>query len=572
LATNELSAARVDLVLLWHMHQPDYRDAVDGSHRLPWVYLHAIKDYADMAAHLERHAGVRAVVNFVPVLLDQLDDYARQFAEGHVRDPLLEALRTPDFGAIGPVERARLFEQCFHGNHERMVAPYPQYRRLHDLYRFAGREDPPCHEYLSDAYLADLLTWFHLVWIGESERRSNPLYGRLMSKGLGFTPADRRELFDAIGAIVCRLCERYRALARDGRVELSTTPHAHPIAPLLIDFECARDSIPDAPLPADPCYPGGAERVQWHLRSAVGSHARRFGSEPHGLWPAEGAVSEPFLAEAASAGMRWAASSETVLASSLAASGLEMDADRGWLYRGWRLPSAPGLTLYFRDELLSDRIGFEFSKWHGRDAAANIVGELERIGAAAQGGRVPTVLIALDGENAWEYYPFNGYYFFEEFYGALERHGGIRTRTLSDCAADPDCPTSELPRLLAGSWVHGTLSTWIGSPEKNRAWELLCEAKRAFDEAMRGGALAGAAAEAARRQMAACEGSDWFWWLGPHNPAPAVRSFDELFRHNLRRLYEMIDRDPPAILEEPLCAGGGDPETGGVMRRAAPGA
>ena len=82
----------VDLVFLWHMHQPDYRDYSSGDFVLPWTYLHAMKDYTDMAYHLERHPKVRAVVNFVPVLLDQLEDYADQFATGQLRDPLLRML------------------------------------------------------------------------------------------------------------------------------------------------------------------------------------------------------------------------------------------------------------------------------------------------------------------------------------------------------------------------------------------------------------------------------------------------------------------------------------------------
>ena len=46
-------AARLPVVVLWHMHQPQYRDALTGEYGLPWTYLHAIKDYIDMAAHLE---------------------------------------------------------------------------------------------------------------------------------------------------------------------------------------------------------------------------------------------------------------------------------------------------------------------------------------------------------------------------------------------------------------------------------------------------------------------------------------------------------------------------------------
>ena len=66
------SAARLPVVLLWHMHQPQYRDAISGQYVLPWTYLHAIKDYTDMAAHLEANPSARAVVNFSPVLIEQL--------------------------------------------------------------------------------------------------------------------------------------------------------------------------------------------------------------------------------------------------------------------------------------------------------------------------------------------------------------------------------------------------------------------------------------------------------------------------------------------------------------------
>ena len=104
----------VDLVLAWHMHQPDYRDSATGEFRLPWVYLHAIKGYSDMAGHLERHPGVRVVVNFVPVLLDQLSDYAAQFASGALRDPLLRLLARSEATALSRAERSFAIELCFH--------------------------------------------------------------------------------------------------------------------------------------------------------------------------------------------------------------------------------------------------------------------------------------------------------------------------------------------------------------------------------------------------------------------------------------------------------------------------
>lgn len=557
--------ANLDLVLLWHMHQPDYRDAADGRFLLPWVYLHAIKDYADMVAHVERHPAIRAVFNFVPVLLEQVEDYARQIDTGQCRDPLLELLAVADLDALDAERRELILDSCFHSSHETMLSPYPAYRRLLEIFRAAGGEVRTAAPYLSGAYFSDLITWYHLAWIGEADRRTDPLFARLLAKATGFTRDDRLELFGAIGRILSGLLARYRALAEAGRIELSTTPGTHPIGPLLLDFGCARDTLPEAPLPASPGYPGGSARLDWHLASAVESHRRRFGLAPAGLWPAEGAVSRPFVERLQPAGLRWTASSESVLANSLDPA--VRAAGRQWLYRPWRVEGVPGVAMVFRDERLSDQIGFEYSKWHGLDAANHLIGELERIADGAAPGETPLVLIAMDGENAWEYFPYNGYYFFEELYGALARHPRIRTRTMTEALSDParDCAT--LPRLVAGSWVMGTLSTWIGEPAKNAAWDLLCDAKRAFDDVV-GAGIEPHRRELLERQLAACEGSDWFWWLGSYNPATAVERFDRLFRHNLRRLYEMLDRPVPKAVDRELASGGGHAESGGTMRRA----
>ncbi len=562
----------LDLVFLWHMHQPDYRDhgGPDDAvtFRLPWVYLHATKDYADMASHLERHPSMRCVVNFVPVLLDQIEDYVDQFATHTFRDPLLRLLATPDLDAISEADRLLLLDTCFKSNHVTMLAPFPRYKRLHDLFLSLSNEGDAPLAYLSGAYFSDLVTWYHLAWTGETERRRNPLLPGLMTKGEGYTADDRQALLKVIGEIISGIIPRYRALAARGQIELSATPETHPLSPLLIDFKCARESVPDAPLPNAAAYPGGHTRVQAQIRDAQGSHAARFDAPPVGMWPAEGAISEPFVRHLASAGVRWIASGEGVLRGSLAISGIEGERATSAAYRPWQLEGAPGLTLFFRDERLSDLIGFDYAKWHGRDAAGHLVRELEAIAAAAPEGEPPLVGIILDGENAWEHYPYNAYYFFDDLYALLAEHPSIRTTTYAE-ALDSHLPPSQLPRLRAGSWVYGTLSTWIGDTQKNRAWDLLCTAKQSYDLVMASGRLSAEQAANATHQLAICESSDWFWWFGDYNPAPAVESFDRLYRHNLARLYRLLQLAPPAKLEIPISAGAHNSvSTSGAMRRA----
>jgi alpha-amylase/alpha-mannosidase (GH57 family) len=506
------------------------------------------------------------VVNFVPVLLDQIDDYCQQIDTGNYRDPLLRLLVEPDLDHIGMADRRLLLETCFRSNHTTMLAPFPHYLRLHKLHGQIVREGEGALAYLSGAYYADLVTWYFLAWSGETERRRQPLLADLMTKGQGYGLDDRKQLMAWVCDTLKKIVPRYRALAERGQIELSATPHTHPLGPLLLDFAVAQESQPEAPLPQSIGYPGGRSRLEAHIENAKSSHAERFGAPPTGMWPAEGAVSTALAGLFAQHGNRWLASGEGVLRNSLLSA--KLPAERA-AYRPWQLADAPGLTLFFRDERLSDLLGFEYAKWHGRDAARHFVGQLELIMSQAPAGETPVVGVVLDGENAWEHYPYNAYYFFDDLYTLLEQHPSIRTTTYGEIVGrQSPPPAGMLPRLTAGSWVYGTLSTWIGDADKNRAWDLLCEAKHSYDIVMASGRLDAGETAAAQAQLAVCESSDWFWWFGDYNPAPAVASFDQLYRHNLANLYRLLKLTPPADLALPISAGSTVATEDGTMRRA----
>lgn len=564
--------AKLDLVILWHMHQPDYRDSETGEFVLPWVYLHAIKDYTDMAHHLEMHPGIRLVVNFVPVLLDQLEDYCRQFAEGTIRDPLLRLLATPDLNQISREERTLILKSCFLSNHETMLKPYPAYQVLRNIYDDMQALGDKEMVYASGQYLADLLMWYHLAWTGESVRRTNKNVIELMSKGKHFSFEDRISLFNLVGELIGNLIPRYRKLAESGQIELSTTPHYHPLAPLLIDFNSARDSLPNAVLPASANYPGGRERVAFHVKSAVTSHSKRFSAKPAGIWPAEGAVSDTFVQILAENGARWVASGQGVLANSLQKSypNQPLPGGSAYLYQPYRFDAGGSSTLcFFRDDQLSDLIGFEYAKWFGRDAAQNFIDRLEHIRHMKHEVADPVVSVILDGENAWESYPYNGYYFLNDLYELLEQHSEIHTTTFqSYIDKQQNTHIKSLPTLCAGSWVYGNFSTWVGDAAKNTAWDLLCAAKRTYDLVMQSQRLTKKEKEAANRQLASCESSDWFWWFGDYNSPTSVESFDQLFRKNLTNLYKLLKIPVPANVFEPISHGGVASGESGTMRRA----
>jgi alpha-amylase/alpha-mannosidase (GH57 family) len=560
-------AERMDVILCWHMHQPEYRDLRSGQYQFPWTYLHAVKDYIDMAAHLEAHVEARAVVNFAPVLLEQIADYAAQLEDylgrgSAIRDPLLAALAEPPMPA-SPDVRIALMKQCLRANRKRIIERFPAYGRLAAIAEWV-QEHPDTMMYLSNQFLIDLVVWYHLGWIAETVRRADPRVQQLQEKAHGFTVRDRRELLGIQLDMLRSVVPRYRRLAEAGRVELAMSPYAHPILPLLLDIRAGAETQPEAHLPLIDAYPGGRERARWQLQHGRKVFEHHFGIAPAGCWPSEGALSDATLEVLAKEGFRWSASGESVLRNSIGAGGARPP-DHTCLHRVYRFADN-AVDCFFRDDGLSDLIGFTYSEWHAEDAVANLVHHLENIKAACANCRDCAIVIILDGENAWEYYPENGYYFLDALYRELSRHPGFALGTFSGFLDARHPQRAHLASLKAGSWVYGTLSTWIGSPDKNRGWEMLAEAKREYDRVVASGTLAPGIAERALMQLAACEGSDWFWWFGDYNPAQSVSDFERLFRLHLSNLYQLLGAEPPAYLSESFTRGTGTPERGGVMR------
>src|SRR6476660_4056498 len=98
-----------DIAILWHMHQPFYEDLVTREHILPWVRLHALKDYYGMVAVLREFPEVRATFNLVPSLLVQLE----AFAADRARDRALEVSLKPA-DALDPADAQFMLDTFFH--------------------------------------------------------------------------------------------------------------------------------------------------------------------------------------------------------------------------------------------------------------------------------------------------------------------------------------------------------------------------------------------------------------------------------------------------------------------------
>ncbi len=567
----------VNFVLCWHMHQPWYQEGIDGDYKLPWVYLHAIKDYEDMVAHLEAHPDMHVVVNFAPVLLEQLDDYAAQLKNwldsGQVmKDPMLNLLAGTKPIPESPLERYQLLCDCQKANAEKMIDPYPDFKRLLEPFKlmFPGgtcdQHDTGCLQYLNSQYYIDVLVWYHIAWLGHSLKQTQTSID-LIKKAKMFDQADRRALLQLFYDCISNLIPRYRKLAEDGQIELSMTPYGHPIIPLLNDIGNMSCAQPEAPTPTCIVYPDGLERSRWHIQQGIDCFEHYFGLRPQGIWLSEGAISDDAVALIEEFDFKWTASGEGVWRNSMQLS--EHDPEKINSKRALFHPhilKGYKPKLFFRDDGLSDLIGFEYSKMNSVDAANDLVNHLVNIADfLGDSANRHVVSVILDGENAWEYYPHNGYYFLDHLYETLSNHHLVRATTFSQLTDNTN--THELESLCAGSWVYGSFSTWIGEPDKNRAWDRLIEAKQAYDEVMLDGKLNDEEAAQAVRQLAICEGSDWFWWFGEKNASESVNDFDHLFRAQLKNLYTLLKLEAPANLDEPLSVGGGNSENAGTMVR-----
>ena len=255
---------KLKLVLCWHMHQPEYRDLQTGEFKLPWTYLHVIKDYVDMVAHLEAVPEAKAVVNFAPILLEQIEEYANQ-VNGYlhndhaITDPLLAALVAPTIPE-DPEDRLKLVKDCMRANRDRQINRYPAFKKLVEMTEWLEQHyGSLC--YVNAQFINDILVWYHLAWMGETVKLTDSRVKYLIEKGSGYTLHDRVEIVQIIGELLENVIRRYKVLARKGQIELSVTPYAHPIMPLLLDLNTTHEAMPDAPLPELDAYPGGEERV-----------------------------------------------------------------------------------------------------------------------------------------------------------------------------------------------------------------------------------------------------------------------------------------------------------------------
>jgi alpha-amylase/alpha-mannosidase (GH57 family) len=583
------------LNIIWHQHQPLYLDPESDQLQGPWVRTHGTKDYYDMAAILEKYPNIHFTVNLTSSLLSQLETYyvdrlapfvdikknrvntKKYFAKyGGKTDPWIDIALKPT-AKFNVQDYKYLLTNVWNafGVSEIIISRFPEYKSLKEKYSQVGKDG------LSEQEFREIKFWFFLASfdpdfldrpqklvtgvsinltdiIQKNMDGTYTLKEKITEEHCNRIVAETYKVLAAIIPIHKKLM--YHLTTHKGQIEVLTTPYYHPILPLIYDSDLAKLSQPNDPMPSRFHYPKDAE-VQ--VAKAVNKFKKTFGMKPTGMWPGEGSIAHDVIPVFARQGIKWIATDQKILERSKTGANPCFYPYAVFPENDSSIKNA--VVIVFRETELSDKIGFVYKNYQGEDAADDFIrGVLRYVSKDGEPDRLLTVI--LDGENAWEWYRFDndGKIFQNALYRKLSQLFETRqvvTTTVTEYINGnprrnvPAHPVETLPKiewLYPGSWINANYDTWIGEDEENRAWEYLLIARKDIEisgidqpDPKKPAPKENTKAWYAYRaweSMYAAEGSDWFWWYGTNQNAPAGdKPFDRAYITHLQNIYKFAE-------------------------------
>lgn len=533
---------KLSIAFYWHMHQPVYQLTPTGDYLMPWVRLHAVKDYLDMVLILEKFPKIKLNFNLVPVLLDSLIDYG----ENDLHD-IHSRLTVTDVEDLTADDKEFIINNFFDANFHSMILPSDEYNRLYQKYQLNQENDI---NMFSNQEYSDLMALFNLAWFDPIYKNMYPELKKLIKKGKGYTTEDRIKIIDIQRDIIRKIIPTYKKFSDEGKIEITTSPYYHPILPILLDIKGIKKSS-ETDLPSNLKMELDA-KMQTEM--ALDRMEDIFGKRPRGIWPSEHCINSKELNLFKELGVDWTISDEGILSNSI---NFEFVRDfRGYLEDPYHLLKSykykdDGVNIIFRDSVIPNLIGFEYPS-HPAEGAANDLYDRIKVAQSkllSSPDENHLITIAMDGENCWENYTSDGSTFLSTIYSLIENDLSLETILISDYL-DKDTQ-KPLNKISSGSWVNRNFKLWIDEPLKNLAWTYLKQVRDDFSNYVKQNPL-NPNIEAARRELFICEGSDWFWWYGEPNDSGRDNIFDYIFREHLKNIYLYLGLEVPQYLDTPL--------------------
>lgn len=537
---------KLSIAFYWHMHQPVYQLSPTGDFLMPWVRLHAVKDYLDMALWAKKFDKLKLNFNFVPVLINAIINYG----ENEAHDIHSKLTITPQ-DELTNEDKIFILNNFFDANYQTMILANPEYHRLYQIVQSSGTEDTSI---FSNQEYADLMALFNLAWIDPSFKTSNSELKKLVKKGKNYTLEDRIAIIQIQRDIIKKIIPTIRKLIEKNKIEITTSPYYHPILPILLDYK----NIKKNSSPANDLQDLKTDLdAKMQTKMALDRIEEVFGKRPRGVWPSEQCVSAKTLEMLSSLGVEWSLSDEGILANSI---NFEFEHDfKGYIKEPYHLlktykykTSTSDLKMVFRESTIPNLIGFEYQN-HNPIATANDLYDRIKVLQSkilSSPDNEHLLTIALDGENCWENYLEDGASFLKTLYTLITEDDSLETVLLSDYL-EKTKEDKLLPKIASGSWINRNFKLWIDEPVKDIAWTYLKRVRQDFANFVKREPL-NPNIELARRELFICEGSDWFWWYGEPNDSGRDNIFDFLFRTHLKNVYRYLDLDTPKYLDDPL--------------------
>lgn len=555
----ELSEPVLNLVLIWHQHQPSYKDPETDIYEQPWVFMHGVNSYPYMADILNDYPDVNVTINLTPSMLQQLNDYIDGVAYDRRIETALMDPSSPEFS----YENESLILSYFFDINEQFRQNYSRYWELSQKsQQYVNMEEKV--DAFTASEIRDLQTLFFAHWINPRYADDNVDLSQILwydeNQYGGYSESQKDNIINYGYSLLNDTITYHKEAADRGQLEIITTPFYHPILPLLIDVENGRRTDPstsDLPLPQ--LSTGWTEDALAQIQMGKNYTTEIFGNMPVGMWPSEEAVVDDIIPLVNQSGMEWFVTDYSLLARALNTNELTPEQ---W-FQPYRVEKdGKSSVAFFRHQDLSDRIGFKYGSLDPDAAAADMIALLKGIQENWTGAEDPVFTVALDGENAWEHYAYDidddgyteytGNLFREAMYAAISQaqtEGWLRTITPKQYLQEHPASTLNTVPLETGSWSGGTLNTWIGEDDENEAWDRLIRTRNDLVDYMETNTLTKEDLPDAWESLYAAEGSDWFWWYGNDQDSGHDELFDWQFKTILRGVYKGIGWTDEDILD-----------------------